>query len=386
VQWRDPSWAFHDMDQYAEGVRAAVRKVEARRVTRPAVRMCHTPMRRSRRPHAADRRPRAMTRPAGPLLGLPDNARLGRLLAEALRHDPATVNVLDRSVNTFASTWPTEIVHCRVGERYARLFIKHGPSDARKTNGNPGGPRYEATVYETALRPAGLAFPFLGAAHDRETQSTSVVLKFVDGFLHVNQSFDRTAVVRAAAWIGTFHARAARDAEIHTGTLNRYDADYYAHCAYRSRSRLSGLAGEFPWLSEVCTTFVEIGARLAAGPSTVIHGELYPSNVLLQDGVVRPVDWEWAGIGAGEIDLAALTENWDEPWVSACTQAYIAHRWPRGAPADFRWRLDAGQAYMHLRILSEDVYPTDGPALRQRLHALLAVAQRLGVARPGVRR
>jgi hypothetical protein len=47
-------------------------------------------------------------------------------------------------------------------------------------------------------------------------------------------------------------------------------------------------------------------ARLVALPPTLIHGELYPSNVLVGGDRVTVVDWETAASGPGVIDLAAL--------------------------------------------------------------------------------
>jgi predicted glycoside hydrolase/deacetylase ChbG (UPF0249 family)/aminoglycoside phosphotransferase (APT) family kinase protein len=61
-------------------------------------------------------------------------------------------------------------------------------------------------------------------------------------------------------------------------------------------------------------------------PSVFVHGELYPSNVLVQGGrddvVVRPIDWEMAGIGPGALDLAALVAGWDPPEREALIAAY----------------------------------------------------------------
>ena len=61
-------------------------------------------------------------------------------------------------------------------------------------------------------------------------------------------------------------------------------------------------------------------------PPVFVHGELYPSNILVQGGrddvVVRPVDWEMAGIGPGAVDLAALVAGWDPPEREALIAAY----------------------------------------------------------------
>jgi aminoglycoside phosphotransferase (APT) family kinase protein len=68
--------------------------------------------------------------------------------------------------------------------------------------------------------------------------------------------------------------------------------------------------------------------RLLRLPVTLIHGEFYPSNVLVKrDGDrirVCPVDWETAAIGPGLLDLAALTSGrWTEKQRLAMAMAYF---------------------------------------------------------------
>jgi hypothetical protein len=55
--------------------------------------------------------------------------------------------------------------------------------------------------------------------------------------------------------------------------------------------------------------------RLEALPSAFVHGELYPSNAIVQrretEAVrIAPVDWELAGTGPFALDLAALVGGW----------------------------------------------------------------------------
>jgi hypothetical protein len=56
---------------------------------------------------------------------------------------------------------------------------------------------------------------------------------------------------------------------------------------------------------------------LGAWPTSLLHGEFYPSNVIVQqtrDGSrIRAIDWEMAGLGAGVLDLAALTSGDHDP-------------------------------------------------------------------------
>src|SRR4029079_11145103 len=55
-------------------------------------------------------------------------------------------------------------------------------------------------------------------------------------------------------------------------------------------------------------------AQLLALPETVIHGDIFPSNVLVARDAgglhIRGVDWELAPLGPQLIDLAALCIGW----------------------------------------------------------------------------
>jgi hypothetical protein len=318
---------------------------------------------------------------------LPDESELAASVAYALRCDRAAVAILSRVQNVHASTWPSEIVDCRIGrEREMRLLVKHGPYDARNAHGYPVGPRYEAAVYETVLREAGLSHPFIGARHDRGSRSSCIVLEYLDQrWWRLNRVEDPRAIVRVAAWVGTFHARAAARVGALAGRLNAYDARYYAGWARRSLRYLPRLPDEFQWLRGVCQAFGQIAARLAAGPLTVVHGEFYPENVLVHDEKIRPLDWEWAGIAAGEVDLAALIDGWSAELTEASERAYAKARWPTGAPPDFAWRLDAARVYMHLRWLADRTDRMGAPQLEARLEDLKAVGKQLGMVHDGHR-
>jgi aminoglycoside phosphotransferase (APT) family kinase protein len=73
-------------------------------------------------------------------------------------------------------------------------------------------------------------------------------------------------------------------------------------------------------------------------PLTLIHGEFYADNVLVQETTddlrVCPVDWELTALGPGLIDLAALIAGkWSEPEKRAIALAYYGelvnnHRQP----------------------------------------------------------
>jgi hypothetical protein len=323
--------------------------------------------------------------PRFPLMG---ELELATAVARVLHRDPLSVDILRRRENVHTSTWPSEIVDCRIGrDRVIRLLIKHGPRGVRNAHGNPVGPEYEGAIYETVLRGAGLSHPFLGSRYDSGSQSSCIVLEYLgEGWWRLNRVEDPRAIVRVAAWLGAFHADAATRVPALAGALNVYDAEYYAGWAQRSLRYLPHLADDFAWLGDVCQAFGRIGDRLAAEPLTVVHGEFYPENVLLRDEAIRPVDWEWAGVAAGEVDLAALTEGWSAELTEASERAYAEARWPGSAPADYAWRLDAARVYMHLRWLGDRTDRMQAPELTARLEDLETVARRLGIVRDGHRR
>lgn len=70
-------------------------------------------------------------------------------------------------------------------------------------------------------------------------------------------------------------------------------------------------------------------------PATFLHGEIYPSNVLVEsdvaaplaaeggDAAIRPLDWEMAGVGPAALDVAALVAGrWSAAERDAIAEAY----------------------------------------------------------------
>jgi hypothetical protein len=125
-----------------------------------------------------------------------------------------------------------------------------------------------------------------------------------------------------ARCLAAFHAAGVATS---SGGLLRYDEEHlssrYALCG----SLLGGPA-----------TGARVAAHLARLPSTIIHGELYASNVVIQRGEgrvrVRPVDWEMAGSGPGVLDLAALTAG---SWTAA-ERTRIENAYREALPVELR--------------------------------------------------
>jgi len=205
----------------------------------------------------------------------------------------------------------------------ASLVAKQVERSALRPSVQPVKPRFlfhparEARVYETLLAGKDLGTAaFHGAA---------------DGFLLLErveatplwQLDDLEVWCAVARWLARFHRRFADldDEQAHAVGLVRYDRPFLRLWLERARSFMP--RGSLDRIAGAHETAVE---RLASEPSTLVHGELYPSNVLVVPGRddirVCPVDWETAGVGPGLVDLAALVTGWPSETADALAEAY----------------------------------------------------------------
>jgi hypothetical protein len=281
-------------------------------------------------------------------------------------------------------TFPKEIVTCRRGGgQELRLFCKYGGDHTNHhSHGHRGGVDYEAAVYRQVLQPSQATTPrFYGTYNEGARAETWLILGYLDGGVRVTRTLEAGAMSRAADWIGRFHAYHEQGPSSAARSLLRtYDADYYKGWAHRTDLFAGPLHQEFTWLAPLCQRFEKLVEWVLALPPTVIHGEYYPANnILYSDRVIYPIDWESAAIGAGEIDLATLTEGWPPRVVRQCERRYQQARWPNGAPADFERRLAVARLYMAFRWLGEEPDETVHESNRWRFEDLRAAGERLGL-------
>lgn len=208
-------------------------------------------------------------------------------LRTALERSLGPLVGLEREPSPSASTARLERVRVQPVEGPARaLVLKWGGRDTAR----------EVAVYRDVLAGAGIgtAAFVAGSAEDGW-----LVLDDVPGQpLWTSGELDDWCAT--ARWLAQAHVRLAPG----VGALGPApDDDPVAQLA-RAAARDARAAA----LRDVHARAV---AALGAGPRTVVHGELFPSNVLLRDtGGPCVVDWETAGEGAGVLDLAALTLGW----------------------------------------------------------------------------
>jgi hypothetical protein len=287
----------------------------------------------------------------------PDLSTLTEGLASIFRPvgDGRRLAVIDRAPNGWGGTFPAEIVTCRLdGLNEFRVFCKYETGASAGSYGHRGGVAYERQVYRDLLQPLSLTVPrYYGSYEDERQGWLWFAVEYLDDSLPVSKAREPDAVVRAASWIARFHAvledRIQSDAPL---PLLRYDREYYRGWAERTQRLCAALVPDGDWVVPVvCRRLLDEVDLLLQEPLTVVHGEYYPKNIRCQAGTIRPIDWESAAIGAGEVDVASLTERWPDEVVRDCQRIYAQTRWRLATPADFERRLDLARLYLHFRWL-----------------------------------
>ncbi|MGH7556634.1 MAG: phosphotransferase [Gemmatimonadota bacterium] len=200
-------------------------------------------------------------------------------------------------------------------------------------------PLREIEVYRDVLGPGGLSAPAcVKVVCEADRGRYWLFLEKVEGDL-LWQIGDMDVWQCAAEWLADLHARFADRTRGLPLRLLVLDRDYHRRWIERAKS-FAGRSGtsngngrELDWLAERCQQAVD---WLMGQPVTFLHGEFYPSNIIVESTVggvrIRPVDWEMAATGPGIVDLAALASGaWDETKREKIASAYLG-----ALPAEFR--------------------------------------------------
>ena len=222
-------------------------------------------------------------------------------------------------------------------------------------------PLREIKTYQEILAPNcfGTAH-YYGAVVRPDEDRFWLFLEKISG-LRICAVNDFSAWLEAARWLARFHARFMGEGDTlkRSVPLLHHDDAFYRlwleravmfHSIEMTRSVRESLECNYDRAIE----------RLIRLPSTLIHGEFFASNILVQEmragWQIRPVDWEMAAVGPGLIDLAALSSGtWTEPERTEMAAAYHDTLCCEGMPGlpldDLLLALDDCRLYLAIQWL-----------------------------------
>jgi Phosphotransferase enzyme family len=207
----------------------------------------------------------------------------------------------------FATSCPLTELHVSYRHGASRMLLKELGSRPSRTD-SVDDPLREIGVYRDVLAPAGIG-PALHAYG-----ADWIIVELVDG-VELWQVRAVEGWEAVATWLGHHHRRfLGRTAELHAAGLFVLDGSVLVSWVDRAAPHLRG------WLDPAaCRASL---AELSSAAPTLVHGEFYPSNILVAGDRVVPVDWETAAIGPGVLDLAALITGWDSGVQKRLIEAY----------------------------------------------------------------
>ena len=189
-------------------------------------------------------------------------------------------------------------------------------------------PEREIETYRRILAPAGIGPRCFGAVAEAPDRYLLLIEK-VPG-VELWQIGELPVWEEVARWLGGFHATfAGRLDEVRAANPHLLDLStgWFESWCERAVDRLGESSDpRAPALRRVLAGYEKTADALASLPRIFVHGELYPSNVIVVRGEpvrVCPVDWEMSAIGPGLIDLAALVGGWDEQQRRRLVIAYL---------------------------------------------------------------
>jgi aminoglycoside phosphotransferase len=265
------------------------------------------------------------------------------------------LKVLGREENDQADDGRSEIVAVRVDDGPVRRLLCKYETEGGSASSNLA---YEAEVYRQVLEPLDAPAPaFYGLFEESAPDRRWLAIEYLPDAVPLDAGWTDEEIVRTAASAGRFHRRAEELVATRAPEfLVRYSPVYWEEHARRA----ADAGGEnAAWLEEVAGGIDGSLARLLTARPTVVHGDIYLNNVLVDGESVYLIDWEMAGIGPGELDLAELLYSVGGEYEEVCTLAYSQARWPQGAPDDFQQVLDAARiclSFYNLNRPGEDYW------------------------------
>jgi aminoglycoside phosphotransferase (APT) family kinase protein len=319
--------------------------------------------------------------------------------------DPAGIVRIERRPSPYRTSFDLEELDVHLdGGRILRLVLKDLSRQSLLEHAGRAKPHFlhdplrEIDVYQRLLSPRPhLGAPaFHGAVVDASLDRYWLLLERVAG-VELYQVGDFETWKAVARWLAGLHGELAplvADRDAAGPHLLHYGSEFLGRWITRARAFHVATAGRLPAdrqrdLDRLADGYDRVIQRLLARTPTVIHGEFYASNILVQDtpaGLrICPVDWEMAAVGPPLLDVAALVSgNW-----TAAERRELALAYRSALPAAAAEAMGAMEAFLedldhcrlHLAVQwlgwSADWTPPPEHA-RDWLGEALALAERLG--------
>jgi hypothetical protein len=248
------------------------------------------------------------------------------------------ISSLERRHFAYAETAPLEELTAYVdGERRLSLVLKVLSPQATLSAALGAKPDFvrdfarEIDAYRRLLDPETWGTALVYASHlDEQRHEGWILLERVDG-TPLTEIGDFESWVAAARWARRFHnhfSARVEEAQDRAQHLLRYGPVYYRRWLERALAftDTSNDPKHLRVLEHVALRHDTVVEELSQLPITLIHGEFYAANVLVQrtsNGIrVCPVDWEMAAAAPGVFDIAALSAGWDDARRRELAHAY----------------------------------------------------------------
>jgi len=240
---------------------------------------------------------------------------------------PLKIVQLERDISEYSSSFTIEELKVKLENGLVlSLMFKDLSSralldEARRTKPDfLFDPKREIEVYQSILSQSevGCASYYGSVVNERDEQFWLFLEKVPGIELYQVGEFD--VWLEVAKWLANFHkSYKGRIESLATEIpLLRYDRDFHQIWPDRVRSVLQARqAATASQIDILVRGYRRVIEQLLQLPPTLLHGDFYPSNVMVQSkkrGLrICAVDWEMAGAGPGIIDLAALVSGgWTE--------------------------------------------------------------------------
>lgn len=255
-------------------------------------------------------------------------AELEQVLSSTLGRETVCITDLRRKPLIYSSSTPIEELEVSISGclSLSLIFKDLSPSSLlyQARLARPPflrDPQREIYVYRSVLPGLDAGTPrYYGDVSDEISGRYWLFVEPVNG-VRLEQIGDFAVWEEAAAWLARLHSKGtrllAKMDPVGKEKLIRHNRSYYRRWLNRAKKASEVRQGrDMGSWGLILSEYERSISELVSLPATLLHGEFYPSNILVRDGVreqICPVDWEMASVGPALVDIAALISgHWTE--------------------------------------------------------------------------